>query len=61
MNLAHVLERMRNIIRTIEKDGGPKEVSPEKLEVIRRRQEKAARERLFRKRERSQVKADRRA
>lgn len=59
MNLAHVLERVRNIIRTLEKNNEPKVVSPEKLEVIRRRQEKAARERLFRKRERSQVKANR--
>lgn len=59
MNLADALERIRNIIRTLEVEVTPKEVSPEKLAVIQRRHEKAARERLFVKRNRSQTKSDR--
>lgn len=59
MNLADALERVRNIIRQLEVELTPKEVSPEKLAVIQRRHEKAARERLFIKRIRSQTKADR--
>lgn len=59
MNLADALERVRNIIREIEGSLEPKQLSPDKLAVIQRRHEKAARERLFRKRDRSQVKADR--
>lgn len=57
LNLADALERVRNIIRDLEKE--PKEPSPEKLAAIQRRHEKAARERLFIKRARSQTKADR--
>lgn len=59
LNLADALERVRNIIRELEDELIPKEVSPEKLAEIQRRHEKAARERLFIKRNRSQVKADR--
>lgn len=59
MNLADALERIRNIVRTLEVEVTPKEVSFEKLAVIQRRHEKAARERLFVKRNRSQTKSDR--
>lgn len=59
MNLADALERVRNIIREIEVELIPTELSPEKLANIQRRHEKAARERLFVKRNRSQMKADR--
>lgn len=59
LNLADALERVRNIIRELEKDLVPNEPSPEKLAVIQRRHEKAARERLFIKRARSQTKLDR--
>lgn len=59
MNLADALERIRNIIRALEIEVTPKEVSPEKLAVVQRRHEKAARERLFVKRSRSQTKSDR--
>lgn len=59
LNLADALERIRNIIRELEGSLEPKQLSPEKLAVIQRRHEKASRERLFRKRERSQIKADR--
>lgn len=37
MNLADALERVRNMIRKLEKDNEPKEVSPEQAEVIRKR------------------------
>ncbi|XP_037811892.1 peptidyl-tRNA hydrolase ICT1, mitochondrial [Lucilia sericata] len=57
MNLADALEKLRNIIRDHEYEAAP--TSEETLEKIRKRQEKAARERLFVKRQRSQVKADR--
>lgn len=59
MNLADALERVRTIIRSLEVEITPKEVSPEKLAAIQRRHEKAARERLFVKRTRSQTKSDR--
>lgn len=59
MNLADALERIRNIIRNLEVELTPKEVSPEKLAAIQRRHEKAARERLFLKRNRSSTKSDR--
>lgn len=59
MNLADALERVRNIIRELENELIPKEVSPEKLAQIQRRHEKAARERLFIKRHRSQIKENR--
>lgn len=59
LNLADALERVRNVIRELEKDLVPNEPSPEKLAVIQRRHEKAARERLFIKRARSQTKLDR--
>ncbi|KAM7353004.1 large ribosomal subunit protein mL62 [Cochliomyia hominivorax] len=57
MNLADALEKLRNLIREYEYEAPP--TSGETLEKIRKRQEKAARERLFVKRQRSQVKADR--
>ncbi|KAH8410651.1 hypothetical protein KR009_009871 [Drosophila setifemur] len=59
MNLADALEKLRTIIRAQEtvKVGAP---SGETLEKLRRRQERAARERLQLKRGRTQVKADRR-
>ncbi|KAI8118659.1 hypothetical protein FF38_07085 [Lucilia cuprina] len=57
MNLADALEKLRNIIREHEYEAAP--TSEETLEKLRKRQEKAARERLFIKRQRSQVKADR--
>lgn len=59
MNLADALERVRSIIRGLEEELTPKEVSPEKLAAIQRRHEKSARERLFVKRKRSQTKSDR--
>lgn len=59
LNLADALERVRNIIRSLEQEMIPVEVDPEKLAIIQRRHEKAARERLFKKRLRSQSKADR--
>lgn len=59
LNLADALERVRNIIRELEQELTPKAVSPEKLAAVQRRHEKAARERLFVKRHRSQTKADR--
>ncbi|CAO1343959.1 unnamed protein product [Diamesa hyperborea] len=60
MNLADALEKLRNMIRDAEK---PKtiELSPEKLEKIRRKQEKAARERLLIKRQKSETKSARQA
>ncbi|XP_065355478.1 large ribosomal subunit protein mL62 [Calliphora vicina] len=57
MNLADALEKLRTVIRDFEYEAAP--TSEETLEKIRKRQEKAARERLFVKRQRSQVKADR--
>lgn len=59
LNLADALERVRNIIRKLEKESIPTELPPEKLAVIQRRHEKVARERLFVKRFRSQTKLDR--
>ncbi|XP_055298254.1 peptidyl-tRNA hydrolase ICT1, mitochondrial isoform X2 [Sitodiplosis mosellana] len=59
LNLADALERVRSIIRDLEEDLTPKETKPEKLAEIQRRHEKAARERLFVKRSRSQTKSDR--
>ncbi|XP_031628202.1 peptidyl-tRNA hydrolase ICT1, mitochondrial isoform X2 [Contarinia nasturtii] len=59
MNLADALERVRNIIRQLEEELTPKELSPEKLAKIQRQHEKSARERLFIKRQKSQVKVDR--
>lgn len=58
LNVADAMEKLRTIIRNAEKPV-TKQLSPESLERIRKRQEKAARERLFIKRQRSQVKADR--
>lgn len=59
MNLADALERIRNIIRDLEKNLTPTELSPEKLAKIQRNHEKQARQRLFVKRIRSQNKKDR--
>lgn len=59
LNLADALERVRNIIRKLEKENKKTELPPEKLAVIQRRHEKAARERLFVKRIRAQTKLDR--
>ncbi|XP_065080423.1 large ribosomal subunit protein mL62 [Ochlerotatus camptorhynchus] len=60
MNTADALEKLRNFIREAEKPLAA-ELSPETLERLRRRHEKAARERLAIKRSRSQTKVDRRA
>lgn len=60
LNLADALEKLRTIIRNAEKPL-KKEMKPETAEILRQRQIKAARERLFIKRQRSQVKADRQA
>nr|XP_029727668.1 peptidyl-tRNA hydrolase ICT1, mitochondrial-like [Aedes albopictus] len=59
MNTADALEKLRNFIRQAE---APVEVelAPETQEMLRRRHEKATRERLAIKRSRSQTKADRR-
>ncbi|KAH8287793.1 hypothetical protein KR018_000328 [Drosophila ironensis] len=58
MNLADALEKLRTIIRSQEAvQASPP--SEETLEKLRRRQERAARERLQQKRGRAQVKADR--
>ncbi|XP_034666071.1 peptidyl-tRNA hydrolase ICT1, mitochondrial isoform X1 [Drosophila subobscura] len=57
LNLADALEKLRTIIRAQEVEvAAPSE---ESLERVRRRQERAARERLQLKRGRAQVKADR--
>ncbi|EAT37697.1 AAEL010339-PA [Aedes aegypti] len=60
MNTADALEKLRNFIRQAEIPVSA-EMSPETQEMLRRRHEKAARERLAIKRSRSQTKADRRA
>ncbi|XP_030380463.1 peptidyl-tRNA hydrolase ICT1, mitochondrial [Scaptodrosophila lebanonensis] len=57
LNLADALEKLRAIIRAQEVEAASP--SEETLEKIRRRQEKAARQRLQLKRGRAQVKADR--
>ncbi|XP_055918795.1 peptidyl-tRNA hydrolase ICT1, mitochondrial [Eupeodes corollae] len=57
MNLADALEKLREIIRKYEIE--TPQPTDETLEKIRRRKERAARERLFIKRKRSQTKADR--
>ncbi|KAH8378182.1 hypothetical protein KR093_009888 [Drosophila rubida] len=59
MNLADALEKLRAVIRAQEVEAAAP--SEETLETLRRRQEKAARQRLQLKRDRAQVKADRRA
>lgn len=61
LNLADALERVRNIIRDLEKKMVPLELSEEKLAKIQRNHEKAARERLFIKRARSDDKKNRQA
>jgi len=58
MNLADALEKLRTIIRSQEVVA-PAPPSEETLEKLRRRQERAVRERLQLKRGRAQVKADR--
>lgn len=58
MNLADALEKLRTIIRSQEAVA-PAPPSEETLEKLRRRQERAVRERLQLKRGRAQVKADR--
>lgn len=60
LNLADALEKLRTLIRAAETPV-KKELSPETASSIKKRIEKAKRERLFMKRHRSQVKADRRA
>jgi len=60
MNLADALEKLRNMIRDAEKPIKI-ELSDQKLERIRRKQEQAAKERLLVKRHRSSTKADRAA
>lgn len=59
--MADALERVRNIIRALEKEMVPQELSEEKLAQIQRNHEKAARERLFIKRARSDDKKHREA
>ncbi|CAH2006792.1 unnamed protein product [Acanthoscelides obtectus] len=59
LNLADCLEKIRSCVRNVLVE--KKEPSPETEERIRRRLEKAARERLAFKRHRSEVKNDRRA
>ena len=58
MNVADALEKLRNMIRAAEKPTKI-ELSAETVEKMRRKQEKAARERLQLKRTRSDVKANR--
>ncbi|XP_055595181.1 peptidyl-tRNA hydrolase ICT1, mitochondrial-like [Uranotaenia lowii] len=60
MNMADALEKLRTFIREAE-EPVTKELAPETLEKLRRRHEKAVRERLMVKRQRSQTKSDRRA
>ncbi|KAL5279230.1 hypothetical protein ACFFRR_003696 [Megaselia abdita] len=57
MNLADALEKLRNIIRKLEFE--PAKPTEQTLQKLQKRQEKAARERLHIKRQRSQVKSDR--
>lgn len=59
MNLADALEKLRNIIRKLEFE--PAKPTEETLQKLQKREEKAARERLHLKRQRSQVKSDRQA
>ncbi|XP_053694918.1 peptidyl-tRNA hydrolase ICT1, mitochondrial [Sabethes cyaneus] len=59
MNMADVLEKLRTFIRDAEKPQSV-ELSPETVEKLRRRHERAIRERLAIKRNRSQTKQDRR-
>lgn len=58
LNLADALEKLRNLIRNAEKPIKV-ELSPEKLESIRKSKERNARERLIEKRKRSEIKAGR--
>ncbi|XP_062548168.1 large ribosomal subunit protein mL62 [Armigeres subalbatus] len=58
MNIADALEKLRNFIRAAEKPIEA-ELSPETQEMLRRRHEKATRERLAVKRSRSQTKTER--
>ncbi|XP_058452421.1 large ribosomal subunit protein mL62 [Malaya genurostris] len=60
MNMADILEKLRTYIREAKKPQSA-ELSPETEEKLRRRHEKATRERLAIKRNRSQTKADRQA
>ncbi|KAL9928085.1 large ribosomal subunit protein mL62 [Glossina fuscipes fuscipes] len=57
LNLADALEKLRSLIREYEIETAPPK--EETLEKIRKRQLKSARERLFLKRQRSQIKTDR--
>jgi peptidyl-tRNA hydrolase ICT1 len=60
LNLADALEKLRNLIREIEK---PKvaEMSPETIDKIRKRKEAAAMKRLVEKRNKSSTKEGRQA
>lgn len=60
LNLADALEKLRNLIREVEK---PKnvEMSPETLEKVRKRKEAAAVKRLVEKRSKSATKEGRQA
>lgn len=56
LNMAHVLDKLRTMIRkTLEK---PAEISAETEEVLRKRQMKAARQRVFTKRHRQMLNSD---
>lgn len=60
MNLADALERIRGYVRKIETQlEPPAPPTPEQIAEKQRQHEKAARERLFRKRHHAQIKADR--
>uniref|UniRef100_U5EV93 Large ribosomal subunit protein mL62 n=1 Tax=Corethrella appendiculata TaxID=1370023 RepID=U5EV93_9DIPT len=60
MNLAYALEKFRRYVREAEQPVS-KELSAETVEKLRRRQEKASRERLMVKRYRSDIKSGRQA
>ena len=58
MNIADALEKLREMIRSCEPIEAP-EPTPETVDMIRKRQEKAARARLRQKRERQVLKSSR--
>jgi peptidyl-tRNA hydrolase ICT1 len=60
LNLADVLEKLRTIIREVERPK-TKELSAETVEKLRRRHERANRERLMEKRRQADVKSSRQA
>lgn len=63
LNLADALEKLRNLIREVERkqELEKKEMSPESIEKLRKRKEAAAMKRLIEKRSKSSTKEGRQA